>query len=72
MVYSMSKKKGISMKKVVKVTETEMVLDDGSTVELLFELDKPLPLAEAQEIYEQSLKVRDSLLAGDNETTESK
>ena len=45
------------MKKVVKVTETEMVLDDGSTVELLFELDKPLTLEEAQKIYEQSLRV---------------
>lgn len=60
------------MKKVVKVTETEMVLDDGSTVELLFELDKPLTLEEAQKIYEQSLKVRDSLLAGGNETSDIK
>ena len=57
------------MKKVVKVTETEMVFDDGSTVELLFELDKPLTLEEAQKIYEHSLKVRDSLLVGGNETT---
>jgi hypothetical protein len=68
----MSKNKGISMKKVVKVTETEIVLDDGSTVELLFELDKLLTIEEAQKIYEQSLKVRDSLLASGNEITESK
>lgn len=68
----MSKKRGISMKKVVKVTKTEMVLDDGSTVELLFELDKPLTLEEAQKIYEQSLKLRDSLLVGEDETSESK
>ena len=60
------------MKKVVKVTETEIVLDDGSTVELLFELDKLLTIEEAQKIYEQSLKVRDSLLASGNEITESK
>jgi hypothetical protein len=72
MLYNMSKNKGISMKKVVKVTETEIVLDDGSTVELLFELDKLLTIEEAQKIYEQSLKVRDSLLASGNEITESK
>lgn len=60
------------MKKVVKVTETGMVLDDGSTVELLFELDKPLTLEEAQKIYEQSLTVRDSLIAGANETSDVK
>lgn len=60
------------MKKVVKVTETEMVLDDGSTVELLFELDKPLTLEEAQKIYERSLKLRDSLLAGEDETSDIK
>ncbi len=60
------------MKKVIKVTETEMVLDDGSTVELLFELDKPLTLEEAQKIYEHSLKVRDSLLAGEDETSDIK
>jgi hypothetical protein len=60
------------MKKVVKVTETEMVLDDGSTIELLFELDKPLTLADAQKIYEKSLKLRDSLMAGEDETPISK
>lgn len=60
------------MKKVVKVTETEMVLEDGSTVELLFELDKPLTLEEAQKIYVQSLKVRDSILTGDDETSDIK
>jgi len=60
------------MKKVVKVTETEMVLDDGSTIELLFELDKPLTLADAQKIYEKSLKLRDSLMTGEDETPISK
>ena len=60
------------MKKVVKVTETEMVLDDGSIVELLLELDKPLTLEEAQKIYEKSLKIRDSIIRGDDETTEPK
>lgn len=60
------------MKKVVKVTETEMVLDDGSVVELLFELDKPLTLEEAQKIYEKSLKIRDSILGGADETTDPK
>lgn len=56
------------MKKVIKVTETEMILDDGSVVELLLELDKPLTIEEAQGIYEQSLKVRDSIIAGEYET----
>ena len=60
------------MKKVVKVTETEMVLDDGSIVELLLELDKPLTLEEAQKIYEKSLKISDSILRGDDETAEPK
>lgn len=60
------------MKKVVNVTKTEMVLDDGSVVELLLELDKPLTLEEAQKIYEKSLKIRDSILEGDDETPESK
>ena len=60
------------MKKVVKVTKTEMILDDGSVIELLLELDKPLTLEEAQKIYEKSLKIRDSILAGDDETTEPK
>lgn len=66
--------KGINtyMKKVVNVTKTEMVLDDGSVVELLLELDKPLTLEEAQKIYEKSLKIRDSILEGDDETPESK
>lgn len=60
------------MKKVVKVTKTEMILDDGSVVELLLELDKPLTLEEAQKIYEKSLKIRDAILAGDDEATDSK
>lgn len=60
------------MKKVVKVTKTEMILDDGSVVELLLELDKPLTLEEAQKIYEKSLKIRDAILAGDDETTDPK
>ncbi len=60
------------MKKVVKVTKTEMILDDGSVVELLLELDKPLTLEEAQKIYEKSLKIRDSILEGDDETPEPK
>jgi hypothetical protein len=47
------------MKKVVKVTKTEMILDDGSVVDLLLELDKPLTLEEAQKIYEKSLKIRE-------------
>ena len=58
------------MKKVVKVTKTEMILDDGSVVELLLELDKPLTLEEAQKIYEKSLKIRDAILEGDNEPPE--
>lgn len=60
------------MKKVVKVTKTEMILDDGSVVELLLELDKPLTLEEAQKIYEKSLKIRDAILEGDDETTDPK
>lgn len=60
------------MKKVVKVTKTEMVLDDGSVIELLLELDELLTLEEAQKIYEKSLKIRDELLAGDDETTNTK
>lgn len=61
-----------NMKKVVKVTKTEMILEDGSVVELLLELDKPLTLEEAQKIYEKSLKIRDAILAGDDETTDPK
>lgn len=49
------------MKKVIEITESGMVLDDGSFVELLFELDEPLTLEEAQKIYENSLKVLDSI-----------
>ena len=60
------------MKKVVKVTKTEMVLDDGSVVELLLELDELLTLEEAQKIYEKSLKIRDAIIAGDDETTNTK
>ena len=57
----------MKMKKVIKVTDTELVLDDGSVVELLFELDKPLTLEVAQQIYEKSLKLRDSIIAGEDD-----
>lgn len=60
------------MKKVVKVTKTEMVLDDGSVIELLLELDELLTLEEAQKIYEKSLKIRDAIIAGDDEITDNK
>lgn len=50
------------MKKVIKVTDTELLLDDGNIVELLFELDNPLTLEEAQQIYEKSLKLRDAMI----------
>ena len=59
------------MKRVVKVTDTEMVLDDGSVVNLLFELDRPLTLEEAQEVYDDSVKAINILMKGDYETTDN-
>ena len=56
------------MKRVVKITDTEMVLDDGSVVNLLFELDRPLTLEEAQEVYENSVKAMNILTKGKYET----
>lgn len=49
------------MKKVVEITEDGMVLDDGAIVELLLELDEPLTLEDAQEVYERSLKICEEL-----------
>lgn len=50
------------MKKVVKVEEDGLVLDDGSKIELLFGHDFDLTLEEAQKIYEKSLKAVNDLL----------
>ena len=60
------------MKKVIKVTDTELILDDGGVVELLFELDSPLTLEEAQQIYEKSLKLRDSMITEGDDALISK
>jgi len=56
------------MKKVIEITESGMLMDDGSVIELLFELDEPLTLEEAQEVYESSLKIRDSIVKDNDET----
>ena len=44
------------MKKVIKVTDTELVLDDGSVVGLLFELDSPLTPVRSARLAEPSAR----------------
>lgn len=54
------------MKKVVEITKQGFVLNDGSIVELVFDIESDLSLEEAQDIYERSLKAKKLLLSEDD------
>ena len=52
--------------KVVEITKQGFVLNDGSIVELVFDIESDLSLEEAQDIYERSLKAKKLLLSEDD------